>query len=379
MDIRKSRLETVELMTVHNKLTSAYQGRTVLVTGHTGFKGSWLTLWLESLGAKVIGYSLDPPTDPSFFQVTGLSDRILDIRGEILDRVRISNVIKKYRPEYIFHLAAQPLVRLSYQHPLDTFNVNVMGTAHILESVRNLQYPVTCVCITSDKCYANRECDYAYREDDPLGGYDPYSASKAAAELVIASYRKSFFSSGDGPRVSVSSVRAGNIIGGGDWAEDRIVPDCVRALVQGNAVEIRNPRAVRPWQFVLDPLFGYLWLAHKMREEPDTYADAWNFGPDHSNTVDVRTLTEKILREWGCGTWKIPPQCENIPHEAGYLKLDSTKSMEKLGWNPAYAIDEAVQKTMRWYREFYNANNDMYQFSLKQVRTYMTDVRITEQ
>ncbi len=215
MDIRKSRLETVELMTVHNKLTGAYQGRTVLVTGHTGFKGSWLTLWLESLGAKVIGYGLDPPTDPSFFQVTGLSDRILDIRGEILDRVRISNVIKKYRPEYIFHLAAQPLVRLSYQHPLDTFNVNVLGTAHILESLRKLQYPVTCVCITSDKCYANRECDYAYREDDPLGGYDPYSASKAAAELVIASYRKSFFSSGDGPRVSVSSVRAGNIIGGG--------------------------------------------------------------------------------------------------------------------------------------------------------------------
>lgn len=374
MGFRKSSMETVELMTVQKKLTGAYQGRTVLVTGHTGFKGSWLALWLESLGAKVIGYSLDPPTDPSFFQATGLSDRIVDNRGDILDRVRIFEMIKKYRPEYIFHLAAQPLVRFSYKHPLDTFNVNVIGTAHVLESVRTSQYPVTCVCITSDKCYANRECDYAYREDDPVGGHDPYSASKAAAELVIASYRKSFFSPGKEPHVSLSSVRAGNIIGGGDWAEDRIVPDCVRALVQGDPVEIRNPGAVRPWQFVLDPLFGYLWLALKMGEEPDKYADAWNFGPDHSNTVDVRTLAEKILREWGSGTWKVPSQNENTPHEAGYLKLDSTKSIVRLGWKPAYGIDEAVMKTIGWYREFYNGNNDMYEFSLQQIRTYMTDV-----
>jgi len=370
----KSPVEAVELMTVHKKLIESYQDRTVLITGHTGFKGSWLALWLESVGAKVIGYSLNPPTEPSAFQVTGLSDRILDIRGDILDRDRIFEVVKKYHPEYIFHLAAQPLVRFSYKHPLDTFNVNVMGTTNILESVRISQYPVTCVCITSDKCYANRECDYAYQENDPLGGYDPYSASKAAAELVISSYQKSFFSSAKEPRVSLSSVRAGNIIGGGDWAEDRIVPDCVRALVQGDPVEIRNPGAVRPWQFVLDPLFGYLWLALKMGEEPDKYADAWNFGPDHSNTVDVQTITEKILREWGSGTYKVPSQNENAPHEAGYLKLDSTKSMVRLGWKPAYGIDEAVRKTIKWYREFYQGNNDMYKFSLRQVRTYMTDV-----
>jgi CDP-glucose 4,6-dehydratase len=369
----KSTVEAVELMTVGKKLIESYQDKTVLITGHTGFKGSWLALWLESIGAKVIGYSLDPPTDPSIFQATGLSDRILDIRGDILDRVRVFEVVKKNHPEYIFHLAAQPLVRFSYKHPLDTFNVNVMGTTNILEAVRILQYPVTCVCITSDKCYANRECDYAYQENDPLGGHDPYSASKAAAELVISSYRKSFFSSDQGSQVSLSSVRAGNIIGGGDWADDRIVPDCVRALVHGNQIEIRNPGAVRPWQFVLDPLFGYLLLAMKMGEEPEKYADAWNFGPDYSNTVDVRTLTEKILREWGSGTWKVPSQNRHTPHEAGYLKLDSTKSMIRLGWKPVYTLDEAVQKTIEWYREFYNGDNDIYKFSLQQVRTYMND------
>jgi CDP-glucose 4,6-dehydratase len=371
----KSSLEAVELMTVQEQLVDSYQGKTVLVTGHTGFKGSWLALWLESLGARVIGYSLDPPTDPSFFQATGISDRMVDIRGDILDLVAISGTIQKYRPEFIFHLAAQPLVRFSYNHPRDTFDVNVMGTANILEAVRLSRYPVTCVCITSDKCYANRECDYAYNEQDPLGGHDPYSASKAAAELVIASYRKSFFSSGKEPLVSLSSVRSGNIIGGGDWAEDRIVPDCVRALVKGNPVEIRNPGAIRPWQFVLDPLFGYLWLARKMREEPGKFADAWNFGPDCSNTTDVRTLAEKIIRAWGSGMWKAPSQNEHAPHEAGYLKLDSAKSMVRLGWKPKYTIDEAIRKTIGWYRSYYTGHHDMYGFSLRQVEKYMQDVR----
>jgi CDP-glucose 4,6-dehydratase len=374
MGIRKSSLEAVELMTVQQKLIDSYRNKTVLITGHTGFKGSWLALWLESLGARVIGYSLDPPTDPSFFQSTGLSDRVHDIRGDIQDRMKIFKTIEKYRPEYVFHLAAQPLVRFSYNHPLDTFNVNVMGTANILEAIRVSQYPVTCICITSDKCYANRECDYAYREHDPLGGHDPYSASKAAAELVIASYRKSYFSSDREPLVTLSSARAGNIIGGGDWAEDRIVPDCIRALVKGRSVEIRNPVAVRPWQFVLDPLFGYLWLALNMRKEPEKFADAWNFGPDYSTTTDVRTLTEKIIKEWGGGTWKIPQNNENAPHEAGYLKLNSTKAKTMLGWKPVYDIDEAVQKTIGWYREFYKENNTMYEFSLQQIIAYMTDV-----
>ncbi len=374
MGNRKSSLEAVEVMTVQKKLAGSYKGRKVLITGHTGFKGSWLALWLESLGAQVIGYSLDPPTDPSFFQATGISNRILDIRGDIRDRDKIFGIIQEHRPAYIFHLAAQPLVRFSYNQPLETFDVNVMGTAHILEAVRLTHYPVTCVCITSDKCYANRECDYAYQEQDPLGGHDPYSASKAAAELVIASYRKSFFTEGKEPVVSLSSVRAGNIIGGGDWAEDRIVPDCVRALVKGNPVEVRNPRAVRPWQFVLDPLFGYLWLALNMRKEPEKYAGAWNFGPDYSITTDVQALAEKIIREWGSGTWKVPSLNENAPHEAGYLKLDSTKSMVGLGWKPAYAIDDAVRKTIGWYRKYYAGNADMYEFSLQQVERYMQDV-----
>jgi len=362
-------------MTIHKKLIESYQGKTVLITGHTGFKGSWLALWLESLGAKVIGYSLDFPTDPSLFQATRLSDRIIDIRGDIQDCNNIFKTVKKYRPEFIFHLAAQPLVRYSYKNPLETFNVNVMGTANILESIRLSRYPTTCVCITSDKCYENRECDYAYRENDPLGGHDPYSASKGAAELVIASYRNSFFNPVKGnPGVSLSSTRAGNIIGGGDWAEDRIVPDCIRALVKGKPIEIRNPRAIRPWQFVLDPLFGYLWLAIKMKEDPEVYTGAWNFGPGHSNAVDVQTLTEKVLKEWGSGTWKILSQNKNAPHEASFLKLDITKSMTRLGWKPVYDIDGAIQKTVEWYKKYYSEKTGIYDLSLKQVETFMKDV-----
>jgi CDP-glucose 4,6-dehydratase len=374
MGNRKSCVEVVGLMTVHKKLMDVYQGRTVLITGHTGFKGSWLALWLESIGAKVVGFSLDPPTDPSVFQVTGLSDRIIDIRGNILDSNKVFETVKKYRPEFIFHLAAQPLVRHSYKNHLETFNVNVMGTANILESIRLSGNPTTCVCITSDKCYENREWDYAYRENDPLGGHDPYSASKGAAEIVIASYRKSFFCSDHQHQVvSLSSARAGNIIGGGDWAEDRIVPDCVRALIKNSSIEIRNPHAIRPWQFVLDPLFGYLWLALKMKEDPELYADAWNFGPYHSNAVNVQTLTEKILREWGRGTWKGMSQNENAPHEASYLKLDIAKSMTRLGWKPVYDIDATIQKTIAWYKQFYSRNGEMYTFSLGQIKSYMQE------
>jgi CDP-glucose 4,6-dehydratase len=367
-------VEAVGLMALKKKLIDSYKDKTVLITGHTGFKGSWLALWLESLGAKVIGYSLDPPTDPSVFQATGLSGRIIDIRGDILDCNNVFETVKKYRPEFIFHLAAQPLVRYSYKNPLETFNVNVLGTANILESIRLSQYPTTCVCITSDKCYENREWDYAYRENDPLGGHDPYSASKGAAELVIGSYRNSFFNPGkENPLVSLSSARAGNIIGGGDWAEDRIVPDCIRALVKKKPIEIRNPHAIRPWQFVLDPLFGYLLLALKMKENPEVYAEAWNFGPYHSNAVDVQTLTEKILKAWRSGTWKGVSQLENAPHEARYLKLDIAKSITRLGWKPVYDIDEAIQKTIDWYKEYYTGKTEMYDFSLKQVKTYMKD------
>jgi CDP-glucose 4,6-dehydratase len=362
-------------MDIVKKLTDTYQDKAVLITGHTGFKGSWMALWLKSLDAKVTGYSLDPPTEPSAFDATRLSDHIHDIRGDVLDFDKLHETIKQVHADFVFHLAAQPLVRYSYQNPLDTFKINILGTANVLESVRASQYPTTCICITSDKCYENQERDYAYRESDPLGGYDPYSASKGAAELVISSYRKSYFTGGDKKSpVSLSSVRAGNIIGGGDWAQDRIVPDCIRALVKGNPVEVRNPHAVRPWQFVLDPLSGYLWLGMKMKEVPEEFSGAWNFGPDPSHAVDVQTLTEKILHEWGGGTWTIPVSDKDSPHEAGYLKLDSTKSMTRLKWKPAYSIDEVIHKTIAWYREYYAGNSDMYEFSSGQIKTYMKDV-----
>ncbi len=370
-------MEVVELMTVGKKLIDTYRDKTVLITGHTGFKGSWLALWLDLLGARVIGYSLDPPTDPSVFQATGLSKRIVDIRGDILNRPKVFKMVKKYRPEFIFHLAAQPLVRNSYKNPLETFNVNVMGTANILESIRLSRCPTTCVCITSDKCYENQEWAYAYRENDPLGGHDPYSASKGAAEIVIAAYRKSFFGPGkENPFVSLSSARAGNIIGGGDWAEDRIVPDCIRALTQEKPITIRNPHAIRPWQFVLDPLSGYLLIALKMKENPEIFEEAWNFGPYHSNAVDVQTLTEKILREWGSGTWKGKTHNKKDPHEARYLKLDIAKSMTRIGWKPVYDIDVAIQKTLDWYKKFYSGDVEMYTFSREQIQNYMHDAKI---
>jgi CDP-glucose 4,6-dehydratase len=361
-------------MTIHKNLIDSYKGKTVLITGHTGFKGTWLALWLGSLGAEVIGYSLDPPTDPSVYQITGLSKHMIDVRGDIQDCNKVFETVKKYRPDFIFHLAAQPLVRLSYKNPLATFAINVLGTTNILESIRVSRYPTTCVCITSDKCYENREWAYAYRENDPLGGHDPYSASKGAAELVIASYRKSFFSPGkQNSMVSLSSARAGNIIGGGDWADDRIFPDCIRSLVKEKPVEIRNPHAIRPWQFVLDPLFGYLLLALKMKDDPEVFADAWNFGPSHTNSIEVQTLTEKILRVWGSGTLKQMSQNENAPHEAGYLMLDTAKSMTRLGWKPVYDIDDAIQKTVEWYRKYYMGKDDMYNFSLEQIKKYMKD------
>jgi len=361
-------------MDYKEKLGKAFSGKTVLITGHTGFKGGWLSLWLESLGAKVIGYSLNPPTQPSFFQETDLSGKITDLRGDIRDFNNICSVVQKYHPDFLFHLAAQPLVRASYRTPRETVDINVMGTINVLEAIRLSGTSPVCVCITSDKCYENKEWDYAYRENDPLGGRDPYSASKGAAELVIASYRKSFFGTdGSKPACAISSARAGNIIGGGDWAEERIVPDCIRSLVSNKTIEIRNPSAIRPWQFVLDPLFGYLWLALKMKENPKEYSGAWNFGPYYPNNVDVRTLTEKIIREWGTGKWNSVLKSQNNLHEAGLLKLDIAKSMTRLGWKPVYGIDQAIRKTIEWYKTDYARTEEMYRFSLGQIDTFLHD------
>ena len=373
MDIRESQMERVGLMQLKSLFRKTFRTSTVLITGHTGFKGGWLSLWLESLGADIVGYSLDPPGTPSFFEVARLSDHITDIRGDIRDYDKLSETIGKYRPDFIFHLAAQPIVRESYHQPLETFSVNVMGTAVLLESIRKIPEDTVCVCITSDKCYENREWSHAYRETDPLGGYDPYSASKAAAEIVIASYRSSFFNGSEsGSQVRpVASARAGNIIGGGDWAQDRIVPDCIRSLAEGKDILLRNPAAVRPWQFVLEPLAGYLLLACKMREDPSSYSDAWNFGPWHTSTVDVRSLAGMIARAWGGGKCRIAPGMKMQPHEANCLKLDIAKSVAGLGWRPVYSIDEAVSQTVDWYRHYYAGDSDMYRFSRDQIAGYI--------
>lgn len=363
-------------MKIEKILSDTFRNKTVLVTGHTGFKGGWLSLWLDYLGAKVIGYSLDPPTEPSFFQETRVHRRIVDIRGDITDISGISDAVTKYKPDFVFHLAAQPLVRESYKNPLDTFRINVIGTANILEALRLADSKAIVVCITSDKCYENREWTYAYRENDSMGGYDPYSASKGAAEIVIAAYRSSFFSTNDNAGCSVSSARAGNIMGG-DWAKDRIVPDCVRALVKGEAIQIRNPLAVRPWQHVLDPVFGYLWLAYKMNGDTKTYASAWNFGPMHTSTINVRHLAEKIIHEWGNGTWVDVSDSGNQLHEAQYLKLDIAKSVTLLGWRPVYSVDTAIEKTVAWYQEYHKGQTDMCGYSLDQIGMYMEDAANT--
>jgi len=356
--------------------TDAFRGKTVLVTGHTGFKGGWLAIWLETLGAKVVGYSLDPPTDPSFFKAVSLERRIVDVKGDVRDLEHLVSIMAEHKPEYVFHLAAQPLVRRSYLIPIETFEVNVIGTLKVLEAVRSTPSVKACVCITSDKCYENREWIYAYRENDPLGGHDPYSASKGAAELAISSYRSSFFNSGCGRDMSVSSVRAGNVIGGGDWAEDRIIPDCVRALTFGRSLAIRNPLAIRPWQHVLDPLSGYLLLAARMNIEPERFDGAWNFGPFSSNNIPVGRLVEEFIAHWGSGGWEdVSPKCATEPHEASFLKLDCTKANNLLGWAPVYSISECIRETASWYKAFYSKEINMYDFTVNQINSYMARSR----
>ena len=381
MGSRKSFLEGMGFMNIKKELAETFGGSKVLITGHTGFKGGWLALWLESLGAEVIGYSLDPPTKPSFFYETKISSRTKDIRGDVLDQNHLLHVLEAHRPEFIFHLAAQPLVKRSYIDPKDTFNVNIMGTVNLLESIRISQIPTICVCITSDKCYENKNWPYAYRENDPLGGFDPYSASKGAAEIVIASYRRSFFSPGPQSRnVAVASVRAGNIIGGGDWAEDRIVPDCIRSLSMGSPVHIRNPGAIRPWQFILDPLLGYLYLARKMKKYPGMYEESWNFGPGYLNTINVRQLADRIIQEWGHGCYEPSSSGgRNAFHEAATLMLDTAKTVTKLGWKPVYDIVQTVRETVAWYKNYYEKKEEASIFSYDQIEIFMKEAGKTFQ
>jgi len=351
----------------------AYAGRRVLVTGHTGFKGSWLTRWLLELGARVTGYALDPPTDPSLFDELGLADEIDHVVGDIRDPQHLASVLAAARPEFVFHLAAQPLVRLSYDLPVETYTTNIMGTVNVLEAVRATPAVRALVNVTSDKCYENRETGQAYIETDAMGGYDPYSSSKGCSELVTSAYRRSFF--GEGSGVAIATARAGNVIGGGDWALDRIVPDCVRALTAGEPVLVRNPDAVRPWQHVLEPLSGYLWLAARIREGNHGLDGAWNFGPEPGEVWPVGSVVDGMVEAWGSGSWTTPAASGVQPHEAALLNLDISKASRELGWRPVYDVSAAIQATAQWYAARHADPSSVASVTAADIATYTVAAR----
>lgn len=347
-----------------------WKNKKVLITGHTGFKGSWLSIWLKMLEAEVIGYALEPYTDRDNFVVTGLKEKITHIIGDVRDYKKLKTVFAKYKPEFVFHLAAQPLVIESYKNPRETYETNVLGTVNVLEASRQTDSVKVIINVTSDKCYDNKEWVWGYRENEPMGGYDPYSSSKGCSELVTAAYRNSFFN----PELfkehskSLSSVRSGNVIGGGDWRKDRIIPDCIRALEKGEPIEIRNPNAIRPWQHVLEPLGGYLLLGAKMYEEPRKFCGAWNFGPYYEAILSVGDIVNLLLAEWGKGRW-IDISNESEPYEAKFLSLDMSKVRAFLNWQPKWNIARCIEKTVEWYR---NINkDDVYNICVKQIQEYL--------
>ena len=347
----------------------ALRGRSVFVTGHTGFKGSWLSLWLNRIGAKVHGYALDPITDPSLFQVARVAPLLAsDTRADLADLDRLTSSLVRTRPEVVFHLAAQPLVRESYRDPLGTFATNVMGTANLLEASRGIDSIRAIVVVTTDKVYANDDSGRPYHEDDALGGRDPYSASKAAAELVVSSYRDSYFAKQGGPHIA--TVRAGNVIGGGDWAPDRLIPDCLRSFVEGTPVRLRYPVAIRPWQHVLDPLSGYLSLAeHLVSPDGGDYAEAWNFGPDPADNACVGDVALAVANIWGrAAKVELWPSQEN-PHEAALLNLDSSRARTALGWEPRWPLMQALRETVAWQRRW-SEGNDMQSVCEAQIDSY---------
>jgi CDP-glucose 4,6-dehydratase len=353
-------------------LAETYAGSSVFVTGHTGFKGSWLAEWLTTLGANVTGYALDPPTQPNLFDALALGGRVRHVVGDVRDQERLVAEMRSAQPSVIFHLAAKALVRRAYEEPRDTFETNVMGTVNVLEAARACPSVQAVVIVTSDKCYENLETGRPFRETDPLGGRDPYGASKAGAEIVTAAYRESFFSNG----AAVASVRAGNVIGGGDWAPDRIIPDSVRALTAGEAIVVRNPEAIRPWQHVLEPLSGYLQLGQLLLADGRGYEGAWNFGPDHGADRSVRWVVERFLAEWGSGSWSTPASAEGQPHEARLLSLDSSKAREQLGWAPVWDATTAVRRTAAWYRDDNRNSSSARELVKQELKAYQDDARI---
>ena len=349
-----------------------YKGKRVLVTGHTGFKGSWLTIWLHELGAEVVGVGLEPYSEKDNFVLSGIGKKIkADIRADIRDGEKMKEIFRQYQPEIIFHLAAQPLVRLSYEIPVDTYQTNVMGTINIMEAIRATESVKVGVMITTDKCYDNKEQMRGYKEDDPFGGYDPYSSLKGACEIAIQSWRRSFFNPEDYGRkhhVSLASVRAGNVIGGGDWAKDRIIPDCIRALEAGKPIEIRSPKAVRPWEHVLEPLSGYMLLTQKMWEHPTLYCEGWNFGPEQESVLTVWEVATAMIENFGYGELKDVSD-PNALHEANLLMLDITKAKTCLGWKPRLDAKQCAILTSDWYKRY--KTEDVYSLSVDEINRFV--------
>ena len=344
---------------------SFWNGKRVLITGHTGFKGGWLAFWLEMLGAEICGYSLTPETEPNLFTNLKIENRVRSVIGDIRDLPHFEKVMGEFQPEIVFHLAAQPLVRRSYRQPVETYTTNVIGTINILEAVRRTESVKSVVIVTTDKVYENKEWVWAYRENERLGGFDPYSNSKACAELAVSAYRNSFFSDS---QTLIATARAGNVIGGGDWSEDRLLPDVFRSLIFGEPLVIRNPNSVRPWQHTLEPLSGYLSLAEKLYSGGRDFADAWNFGPSDEDSKSVGSVLEEIKRIWNAPVnWEIA--VGNQPHEANLLKLDSAKAKNQLQWKPKLSLTEAINLTVRWYSDFKN-ERDIIQTMREQIEFY---------
>ncbi len=365
MGREKGILENMEMIDIFN---SFYKNKIILVTGHTGFKGSWLSIWLNEMGAKVIGYALEPYTKEDNFVVSKLDKKIKHIIGDIRNYKNLKSVIEKNKPEIIFHLAAQSLVYTSYNLVRETYDVNVMGTVNVLEAARISKSVKSVIIVTSDKCYENNEQVRGYCERDPLGGKDPYSSSKGCAELVTSAFRNSFFNPEDKSNTSIASVRAGNVIGGGDWAEKRIIPDCIKALKKAQPIKVRNPESVRPWQYVLEPLRGYLLLCSRLNSDPLKYSGAWNFGPMNETIINVKELVEKIIYFWGKGNWKRVTGQKTFS-EAKMLVLDYKKALENLKWNPVLDIDQSLKMTVDWYKDYKRDN--VYDLCVSQIKKYI--------
>lgn len=349
-----------------------WNGKRVLLTGHTGFKGSWLSLWLQSMGAAVTGYALAAPTSPSLFEIGEVSQGMTSVIGDIRDLAKLQAVFADHRPEIVIHMAAQPLVRYSYQNPVETYSTNVMGTVYLMEAVRNTPGIKAVVNITTDKCYENREWVWGYRENEPMGGFDPYSNSKGCAELVSAAYRSSFFNADNYGQhgVATATVRAGNVIGGGDWAQDRLMPDILAAFAQGRKLDIRNPHAIRPWQHVMEPLRGYLTLAERLFEHGPKFGEGWNFGPSDEDAKPVGWIVEQMAAMWGTDVqWQL--DSGDHPHEAHYLKLDISKASSRLDWHPALRLKDALALIIDWAKEHQNGAN-MRQVTLAQIHAYQS-------